>query len=1576
MKKKLMAMGITACMITSSLSGFAADISEFSDIPEGWAHDAVVYAVNNGILKGENNHVFPERLLTRAELAAIIGRALSLSERADISAYTDVSEEAWYYGDMAAAVKAGIFQGYDGKLNPEAAITREEVFAVIARAYAFNSDNGDLSAFDDADAVADWAKASAAALVENGYINGDGGKLRPKDNITRAELAQILYKISVREEGSSGVSSTAAAEEAASNPETTSSPEATVTPSPTTRVIHSGGGGGGGSYKTSYSLDDASKVEVDGATYYYAELPKAMTSYNFKFDGKTVTATAVNDEKTIVKYTPSDVKLDEMKYAKTALTYGEYWYTETSDGYSGEPCISFKKDAKAETIPDTYTAAQSAEDAYGAVGADTDAGMYDAVSRATTGYGLGRLSFTQTVMAQTASGEEKQFKSGITEKDGVYTVVRPENAAEEFGYNASSNRGSNGSFKALGYENVTVAVSRDMEVNAEILKNVDGYKEQAQAVSDKIASLSFDESLSSVYDYKELNANGLYGKRVVNEEADVKDIGTISEANTTDDNKFTVNTKYGRRYGDVTFLIYFDGYKDMKSESGYGSDNINGDDKTNGKVGEFKNYVYNVTKAKIEYLGADGTAEPVIAGAKFGSDIWISPNHGPVVEIAVTKSYDRFKAMGDGKYRITLMADGYKDVTLETSAGFEVYDPLKMQGDDDDVDEIVEGSDLVLKYDIVNRKYVEALKTAVESGTANVTLTSGSGRDQVTEAESAKLADENGVLTVTFENIKDKLKRDTQYAVNFPTLDYNDTDKLGMTASVHYAPATETYAIMNIPYEAFYGAENVSSKISDSSKVNMNYDAVSSATNKVGNYGKSGGAYHTKKTAEIAEDGTITAVGGENGASNEGVIWPVRVKDIADLAALGGNAVTDDSEVTVATFGRGQTSSTELKGYQTLMEAPEYSYYVLSEVPAYYMDLTVADGKPVFTANSGTAATESEITPNVTYGSNWGDVQIGLSGAESVSDKQINAVVITAKDKDNNVITAGLMHLYNIWSYSDIAWRNSQIEGLNGATVTNVRYYCNAKDENSAEPTYYIYDYPMNAELLPAYEGEVTAEFNGNEIVLSNLPEDAANLKAQVYHTTGGRNPVYTYLTPLAVDPADDDIDPVTVDVTDGKITISSGSVTNSAGTTQTYGEPLSGTTYTIALSSDNYAPFTVQAEYTAAETYAIMNIPYEAFYGAENVSSKISDSSKVNMNYDAVSSATNKVGNYGKSGGAYHTKKTAEIAEDGTITAVGGENGASNEGVIWPVRVKDIADLAALGGNAVTDDSEVTVATFGRGQTSSTELKGYQTLMEAPEYSYYVLSEVPAYYMDLTVADGKPVFTANSGTAATESEITPNVTYGSNWGDVQIGLSGAESVSDKQINAVVITAKDKDNNVITAGLMHLYNIWSYSDIAWRNSQIEGLNGATVTNVRYYCNAKDENSAEPTYYIYDYPMNAELLPAYEGEVTAEFNGNEIVLSNLPEDAANLKAQVYHTTGGRNPVYTYLTPLAVDPADDDIDPVTVDVTDGKITISSGSVTNSAGTTQTYGEPLSGTTYTIALSSDNYAPFTVQAEYTAE
>ena len=883
------------------------------------------------------------------------------------------------------------------------------------------------------------------------------------------------------------------------------------------------------------------------------------------------------------------------------------------------------------------------------------------------------------------------------------------------------------------------------------------------------------------------------------------------------------------------------------------------------------------------------------------------------------------------------------------------------------------------------------------------------------------------------------------------------------------------YVLMNVPYSEFYSAETAS--IGD-------VDAITSATNKVGNYGKAGGAYHNGTTAAQAEDGSWTAVGGENGAKLQGVTWAVKADSLDDVKALGGTEIKADSAVTTATAAHGAATSNDLKGYQTLTEAPAYSYYVLDEAPENY--LVLENGK--FKAGSVNAAA-STINVTASYGTNWGDVQLNASEAADAADKIINAVVLTADDGT----TKGLTQLGQVWSSKDIAWKVSVIDGLDGKTIKNIRYYCTVKDTDltdSEVPAYvnYVYDYSVDLAIPQVYTGTVSAEFdNANSITLSGLPSDVQNLTAKVYYTTGGRNAQYTYLTPVVTDPSDDDNDPIFVNVENNKIAITSGSTTNKAGVTVNYGEPVDGTTYTVELSSSNYIINKITVDYKEPETlddgkytadieflkidsdtassagrsfnlksvpitaengklgvqllatgntasmitkieqdvngeyaelpfteveggkyvtatldsvddiknirftintgssygvmvnearvrivadsvkeyfsgYVLMNVPYSDFYSAETAS--IGD-------VDAITSATNKVGNYGKAGGAYHSGTTAAQAEDGSWTAVGGENGAKLQGVTWAVKADSLDDVKALGGTEIKADSAVTTATAAHGAATSNDLKGYQTLTEAPAYSYYVLDEAPENY--LVLENGK--FKAGSVNAAA-STINVTASYGTNWGDVQLNASEAADAADKIINAVVLTADDGT----TKGLTQLGQVWSSKDIAWKVSVIDGLDGKTIKNIRYYCTVKDTDltdSEVPAYvnYVYDYSVDLAIPQVYTGTVSAEFdNANSITLSGLPSDVQNLTAKVYYTTGGRNAQYTYLTPVVTDPSDDDNDPIFVNVENNKIAITSGSTTNKAGVTVNYGEPVDGTTYTIELSSGNYIINKITTVYT--
>lgn len=194
-QKRVLA-ALMAASIAIPTPVLAASPGDFSDFPNNWAANALSYAVSNGLLSGDSGKIRANDTLKRAEMAAILNRLAGAVKGASLTGYTDVPATAWYCEDMAKAVQMGTFAGDGGMLRPEAPITRQEVFAVLARFYCLNTSNTDvLQQYADSSQIAPWARDAVAAMVQAGYIHGNEGKLSPLAPITRAEFSQVLYQL-------------------------------------------------------------------------------------------------------------------------------------------------------------------------------------------------------------------------------------------------------------------------------------------------------------------------------------------------------------------------------------------------------------------------------------------------------------------------------------------------------------------------------------------------------------------------------------------------------------------------------------------------------------------------------------------------------------------------------------------------------------------------------------------------------------------------------------------------------------------------------------------------------------------------------------------------------------------------------------------------------------------------------------------------------------------------------------------------------------------------------------------------------------------------------------------------------------------------------------------------------------------------------------------------------------------------------------------------------------------------------------------------------------------------------------
>ena len=174
----------------------------FTDVEEShWAFDSIHYLYWQEVVSGDDKGKFnPDNNVTRAEIIKMLCNAFGVESVAKVS-FEDVSPNDWFYGYAGAAYKAGLLQGYDGKMNPNDLLTREDMAVLVYRFAQYAGVEFDVSdvEFKDHNNISDYAKEAIAALNGAGYVNGMGdGNYSPKGNSTRAQVATIIYRFITR----------------------------------------------------------------------------------------------------------------------------------------------------------------------------------------------------------------------------------------------------------------------------------------------------------------------------------------------------------------------------------------------------------------------------------------------------------------------------------------------------------------------------------------------------------------------------------------------------------------------------------------------------------------------------------------------------------------------------------------------------------------------------------------------------------------------------------------------------------------------------------------------------------------------------------------------------------------------------------------------------------------------------------------------------------------------------------------------------------------------------------------------------------------------------------------------------------------------------------------------------------------------------------------------------------------------------------------------------------------------------------------------------------------------------------
>lgn len=186
--------------VTFSVKGKTSS-SVFTDVTYAntgsWAADAVDFMNANSLIYGTGkNHFNPTGTMTRGDLVLILYR---LAGRPSVSGvknpFADVKSSDYYYDAVLWAYANSVVNGTGrSTFSPKKNVTREQLAAILYRYSGTPTTSGRLTSFTDADNVSSYATNAMKWAVGAGIITGSGSKLDPQGSATRAQVAAMLHR--------------------------------------------------------------------------------------------------------------------------------------------------------------------------------------------------------------------------------------------------------------------------------------------------------------------------------------------------------------------------------------------------------------------------------------------------------------------------------------------------------------------------------------------------------------------------------------------------------------------------------------------------------------------------------------------------------------------------------------------------------------------------------------------------------------------------------------------------------------------------------------------------------------------------------------------------------------------------------------------------------------------------------------------------------------------------------------------------------------------------------------------------------------------------------------------------------------------------------------------------------------------------------------------------------------------------------------------------------------------------------------------------------------------------------------
>ncbi|UQZ36996.1 hypothetical protein C2I18_27760 [Paenibacillus sp. PK3_47] len=201
MNKKILASVMTTTALLNAIMAPAYGAStDFTDISNSFAKDAIHELVEKGILNGNGDGTFnPAGKITRQDFAIVLAKALKLDvDSAPATAtFSDVPTTSYAYKYVEAAAKAELIKGMgNGNFGYGGTLSRQDMAVLFVRALgqteADIAGKGASLSFRDTVGIADYAKDAVGYAVELGLMNGTGSNsFNPTGTATREQVAVL-----------------------------------------------------------------------------------------------------------------------------------------------------------------------------------------------------------------------------------------------------------------------------------------------------------------------------------------------------------------------------------------------------------------------------------------------------------------------------------------------------------------------------------------------------------------------------------------------------------------------------------------------------------------------------------------------------------------------------------------------------------------------------------------------------------------------------------------------------------------------------------------------------------------------------------------------------------------------------------------------------------------------------------------------------------------------------------------------------------------------------------------------------------------------------------------------------------------------------------------------------------------------------------------------------------------------------------------------------------------------------------------------------------------------------------------